>query len=141
MGNVDTTIENRWASEDNVLFAYEVVLLHPFECSSLKPYQIDEALTVGKVGYQMALATLALFLETKDFPLDLYKRHIGRQLMDVVESRAVYMLVWKIVQEILERRDAEFRFQQFGSLWAYAGQISDGSGEVDRMLKILLELL
>ena len=84
----------------------------------------------------MALATLSLLLETKDFPLYLHKRHIGRQLMDVVESRAVYMLVRKKVQEILERRNAEFRFQQLGSLGAYAGQIGDGSGKVDRMLKI-----
>ena len=57
--------------------------------------------------------------------------------MDVVEASAVDMLVGEIIQEVAERRDAEFRFQQLGALWAYAGQIGDRSGEVydsDRLL-------
>ena len=51
--------------------------------------------------------------------------------MDIVEARAVNVLVGEIVQQVAERRDSEFRFQQFGTLRAYARQVGDGGGEVD----------
>ena len=79
----------------------------------------------------MPFASLTFLLETQDLALDLHKRHVCRQLMDIVEARAVNVLVGKVVQQVAKRRDAEFRFQQFGTLWAYARQVGDGSGEVD----------
>lgn len=51
--------------------------------------------------------------------------------MDIVEARAVNVLVREVVQQVAERRDSEFRFQQFGTLRAYARQVGDGGGEVD----------
>lgn len=51
--------------------------------------------------------------------------------MNVVKPRAVDVLVWKVVQQVAERGDVQFRVQQLGSLWAYTGQVGDGGGEVD----------
>jgi hypothetical protein len=79
----------------------------------------------------MSLTSLTFLLKTQNLALDLHERHVRRQLMDIVEACAINVLVGEIVQQVAERRDSEFRFQQLGTLRAYAGQVGDGSGEVD----------
>ena len=63
------------------------------------------------MGYQAALAAVALFLEAEDLALDLYKRHIGRQLVYIVQACTVDMLVGEVVKEIAERGNTQFRVQ------------------------------
>ena len=97
MRDVDAPVEDARSPKDDVFLADEVVLLHPFEGSRLKPDEVHDAVTVGEVSNEVALASTTFLLETQDFTHYLHERHVGRKLMNVVEPCAVDVFVREVV--------------------------------------------
>lgn len=123
MSDIDAPVEERGTPEYYELLACRVTPLNPFEGRGLKPYKVSDAMAVGEMCDKAALAPYPLFLEAKYLAFYLNEGHICSQFMDIVQSRAVDMLVWEVVQQAAERRNAEFRFQQLSPLRANAWKV------------------
>ena len=106
MRNVDASIEDTGPAENDVLLAEEVVLLDPLEGSDLEPDEIHDTTSVSEMSNEMAFASVPFLLEAQNFTHHLNKRHVGRQFVDIVEPRAVDVLVREVVQQIAERGDS-----------------------------------
>ena len=111
MRNIEAPVEDIGAPEDDIGLANDIVLLDPFERPRLKPDEVQDAASVGEMSDEAALAAVALLLEAEELAAHLYKRHIGRKLVNVVQPSTVDMLIREVVKEVAERGDTQFRVQ------------------------------
>ena len=104
MGDVNALVEEGGFAEYNVLRLQLVLVQQVFD--TLKPDQVYHTRSIGEVGHQPALTSLAYRLEAKDFASQLYVGHRAVYLADGVDAAAVDVLVREIVQQVLLRRDS-----------------------------------
>ena len=98
------------SSEDDIVFLYRIVscdILRPRE-----PNQIDYASAVGEIGNHPFLAGADReFLEAENLSANLHERHVGRQLVDAIDTAPVNMFVGEIFQQIAISADLELFLQ------------------------------
>ena len=70
-----------------------------------------------------ALSSLTQSLKTEDFAFQLDIRHISVYFMDIIKAAAVYIFIWKIVQQIMQGKKIQFLVQDGCTLRAYSLQI------------------
>ena len=98
MRHVDTPVENRGLTEHDVFFVGFVLsgdILQP-----LKPHQVHHSRAIGKMSYQPALTTFSEHFKTQNPSAQLDVRHVAVYLMDVIQTTAVHILVWEIIQQV-----------------------------------------
>ena len=55
-----------------------------------------------KLTDKSALSSLTKSLKTEDFAFQLDIRHIAVYFMNIIKAAAVYIFIWKIVQQIMQ---------------------------------------
>ena len=110
MGDVDAPVERARPPEHDIVRT-RLVNRHDI-LDAVEPHQVDDALPVGEVGHQAAFPPLAFRVETQDLPADLHVGHVRCQLMDVIQARAVDMLVREGIKQIMKRTDLQLIRQQ-----------------------------
>ena len=65
------------------------------------------------------------FLERENPPFDLHERHISLQFVDGVDSAAIDIFIWIMLEQFTPRRNAEFLVQEFGAPRSHTRQILD----------------
>ena len=91
---------------------------------TLKDNRIANAMTVGEMPYDTPFSSYAFLLEAQYLPTKLYVRHIGRQLMGVVESATVYVLRRVILDKVTIGFYPHAVLEQLGLRRADVGQVS-----------------
>ena len=97
MGDVDAPVEHIRTPEDDEEFARRIALFDPLEGGGLEPDKVYNPMTISKMRDETPFAPMPFFLEAEDLTFNLHKRHVGCQLMDIIEACTVDMLVGEIV--------------------------------------------
>ena len=110
MGNLESSVEERGAPEDDVLLVHVVLLEHILHTG--KPHQVYHAIAVAEVAHQPLLALAVVEgLETQDAAFQLDKRHALEQLVGTVYPTSVYVFVGIVFQQLPEGLNAQFLAQ------------------------------
>ena len=125
MGDVNATIIDVGAPENDIFLANGVVLLDVF--SPVKPRQVHHfSATISEMCHYTFLAGTHLeSFKTQYVAFHLDKRHVAIQFAYAVKSAAVHMLIWIILEQVTVGLDAEFIAQQLLAVRANARQELD----------------
>ncbi len=121
MRNIPLAVEEIGFSEDDVLLV-ELVLAFD-ETDTLKPDQVDEAGTVGKMRHQPPFPSFSKGFKGGDLPLQL---DVGLRLVNlvhVVHPRPVDISIGVPPKQVSQRKDIELLLQDIGSFGSHAGNI------------------
>ncbi len=91
----------------------------------MKPYEVNDVLTVGEMADDALLPAFAHLLVAQDMAFDLYLRHVAAQLADGIHLRSVNVFIRIILQQVTPRLDVELTFEYLAAARSHAGQIHD----------------
>ena len=124
MSDIEALAEQRRLTEHNILGKNLIGPLYVLQ--TIEPYEVDDAMSVAEVPDDATLSPLPFHLEAKDLPPHLYVRHVGRQLVGVIETTAVYVLRGVILDEVAIGRYAHTIAQLLCPRRTDVGQIGNG---------------
>ena len=123
MSDVDSSVENTRPPEHDIIRPRLVGRQNVFY--AIEPNQVHNSLPIGEMSHQTPFPPLSLRIKAQYLAANLYVGHIGRQLMDIIKPRTVYMFIRKGVQQIMQSTDLQFISEQFGTLRSHSRQELD----------------